>query len=218
MIYFACFELAPKDKETMLKSVQKEASRDAMANLVYLDPSLANEKKFKRKHPEMTDSEMNVYLEAHSRAKLDILKCEPRVHKLCSDVIKNKLDEEKFPFMGERPSKKKKEDEETKGFDLNDMKNKPKVFVFIAGGLSHHEIVSLERLQISSNTRIVPGADQIYSPSEYLGYLETLAKTETLQQFKDEIMQRGKFENTEPLNIESMLGDENLLNVTLDFD
>ena len=28
----------------------------------------------------------------------------------------------------------------------SDMLNRPKVFVFIAGGLSHHEIVSLERL------------------------------------------------------------------------
>jgi len=30
MVYFACFEMAPKDKETMLKSVTKESSRDAM--------------------------------------------------------------------------------------------------------------------------------------------------------------------------------------------
>jgi len=63
--------------------------------------------------------------------------------------------------MGERPaSKKKDDDEETKGMmQLNDMKNKPKVFVFVAGGMSHHEIVSLERLQMSSGTRIVPGSD-----------------------------------------------------------
>lgn len=51
----------------------------------------------------MTDAEFNVYLEAHSRAKLDILKCEPRIHKLCDQIIKGKLDTEKFPFMGEKP-------------------------------------------------------------------------------------------------------------------
>lgn len=94
MVYFACFEMAPKDKETMLKSVQKESSRDAMQNLSYLNPALAKETKFRRKHPEMTDAEMNAYLEAHSRAKLDILKCEPRIHKLCQDIITGRLDSE----------------------------------------------------------------------------------------------------------------------------
>jgi len=157
MIYFSCFEMAPKDKETMLKSVTKETARDAIQNLKYLNPSLENESKFRRKHPEMTDSEMNAYLEAHSRAKLDILKCEPQIHKLCSEIISGRLDAERFPFMGERPSSKRAKEEESKG--LSDMKNKPKVFVFVAGGLSHHEIVSLERLQASSNTRIVPGSD-----------------------------------------------------------
>lgn len=147
MVYFACFEMAPKDKETMLKSVQKESFRDAMQNLTYLNPALAKETKFRRKHPEMTDAEMNVYLEAHSRAKLDILKCEPRIHKLCQDIITGRLDSEQFPFMGERPVTKKSQAED-KGKDVTDMRNKPKVFVFVAGGLSHHEIVSLERLQI----------------------------------------------------------------------
>ena len=65
-----------------------------------------------------------------------------------------RLDVDKFPYMGEKPSKASREE-----FKGSDMKNKPKVFVFIAGGMSHHEIVSLERLQASSNTRIVPGSD-----------------------------------------------------------
>jgi len=30
MVYFACFELAQKDKETMLKSITKEGSREAI--------------------------------------------------------------------------------------------------------------------------------------------------------------------------------------------
>jgi len=41
---------------------------------------------------------MNVYLEAHTKAKLDILKCEPRIVKLCEAIIKGRLDSEKFPF------------------------------------------------------------------------------------------------------------------------
>lgn len=99
-----------------------------------------------------------------------------------------------------------------------EMKNKPKVFVFVAGGLTHHEIVSLERLQLATDTRIVPGSDQIYSPAEYLSYLEVLGKPETLQAFKDETLTRTEFDSAQPMNIDQLMSDENLLNVTLDFD
>lgn len=106
-------------------------------------------------------------MEAHSKAKFEILKCEPKICDLVQDIIKNKLDANLFPFIGERPVPKRSLDEVLRGSVLrggkgkiqSDMLNKPKVFVFVAGGLSHHEIVSLERLQNSFDTRIVPGSD-----------------------------------------------------------
>jgi len=37
MIYFACYDLAARDKLTMLKSIQKESYREAAKNMIYLD-------------------------------------------------------------------------------------------------------------------------------------------------------------------------------------
>lgn len=98
------------------------------------------------------------------------------------------------------------------------MINRPKVFVFVAGGLSHHEIVSLERLQTQLDTRIVPGSDQIISPNDYLSNIETLNKKETLIQFKEDVLGAVKKDNMTDSTAEYNLGDEALLNVTLDFD
>jgi hypothetical protein len=58
MIYFACFDLAPKDKNTLLKSFQKEQHREILSNLDFLDSSLAMATKFRRKHPYMTADEL----------------------------------------------------------------------------------------------------------------------------------------------------------------
>ncbi len=49
IIYFACFDLNTKDKETMLKSVMKESYREAVRNLEYMDAGLrGDQKKFQR--------------------------------------------------------------------------------------------------------------------------------------------------------------------------
>lgn len=130
--------------------------------------------------------------------------------------------------MGERPVPKRSNDQDIlrgatqnrggKGKIVSDMLNRPKVFVFVAGGLSHHEIVSLERLQTQLDTRIVPGSDQIISPNDYLSNIETLNKKETLIQFKEDVMGAVKKDNMTDSTTDYNLGDEALLNVTLDFD
>ena len=61
MIYFACFDLAPKDKNTLLKSFQKEQHREIIQNLDFIDASLATATKFRRKHPIMTAAELQDY-------------------------------------------------------------------------------------------------------------------------------------------------------------
>ena len=61
MIYFACFDLAPKDKNTLNKSLQKEQYREILQNMEFLDHSLASATKFRRKHPVMTLQELQDY-------------------------------------------------------------------------------------------------------------------------------------------------------------
>jgi len=58
MIYFACYDLAPRDKLTMLKSIQKESYREAAKNMIYLDQGMRGEDiKFKRRATEQTREE-----------------------------------------------------------------------------------------------------------------------------------------------------------------
>lgn len=54
MIYFSCYDLNKKDKDTMLKSVDVDLHRLILQNLEYLDQNLAESKKFKRRMEEMT--------------------------------------------------------------------------------------------------------------------------------------------------------------------
>jgi hypothetical protein len=52
MIYFACYDLSARDKDTMLKSIQKESYREAAKNMVFLDAEMRKEdKKFRRRAP-----------------------------------------------------------------------------------------------------------------------------------------------------------------------
>lgn len=64
MIFLCTFDLQPKDRETLLKSIGKESYRDCINNMSHLDDSAAEAvKKFARKDkaPEMTKEELNNY-------------------------------------------------------------------------------------------------------------------------------------------------------------
>lgn len=54
MVYFSVFDLSQKDKDTMLKSLEKESYREIVRNMEYLDVQIAIAQKFKRRYPEMT--------------------------------------------------------------------------------------------------------------------------------------------------------------------
>ena len=54
MVYFACFDLAKKDKDTLVRSIENETHRMVLQNMEYLDSELAESKKFRRRLEEMT--------------------------------------------------------------------------------------------------------------------------------------------------------------------
>jgi hypothetical protein len=60
MIYFACYELNKKDKETLLKSVPKEDHRQMLENFDLIDPSEG--KKLRRRREEMTSDQYSEYI------------------------------------------------------------------------------------------------------------------------------------------------------------
>ena len=61
MVYFACFDLSQKDKDTLLKSIPNEAHRLILKNMEILDSDIGENKKFKRRYPTMTVDEYNEY-------------------------------------------------------------------------------------------------------------------------------------------------------------
>lgn len=105
MVYFSVFDLSQKDKETMLKSLEKESYKEIVRNMEYLDVQIAVAAKFKRRYPEMTQEEFNEYLRKHSQAKFDILKCDPKIVKLLKQMYTGTLDSSVYPFAGELPKK-----------------------------------------------------------------------------------------------------------------
>jgi hypothetical protein len=53
MIYFVCYELIKKDRDTLLKSVESETHRSLLSNIELLDSTMEN-KRYRRRQEEMT--------------------------------------------------------------------------------------------------------------------------------------------------------------------
>ena len=85
----------------------------------------------------------------------------------------------------------------------------------MAGGLSHHEIVSINNLKDEINCQVISGSNQIISPKEFIAQLEVLHKIETEKKFEDEIL-RGELKKEEAQDTDKLLQDDDLDN-TLDY-
>ena len=119
------------------------------------------------------------------------------------------LDPRDYPYMGDQPEKKRKagEDFVSRGAKnikgggrldqaMTDIHNNPRLFVYITGGLSHHEVVNIANLQGEIPAQIIPGSNEIYNVEEYLAQMGSLHKRETLVEFKNKIMTEShQFEN-----------------------
>ena len=112
--------------------------------------------KFRRKHPEMTSDELNAFLSKNTKAKYKTLKCEPKIMKLIRSMHSANLDPIKYPYIGDTPQKKRSKNQISRGAqqirggkinaDVKDIYDNPRLFVFVAGGLSHYEVVSIANL------------------------------------------------------------------------
>ena len=58
----------------------------------------------------------------------------------------------------------------------SDMLENPRIFVYVIGGLSHHEMCSIAELQNKIKAQIVPGSNEIITPNQFLKQLEDLHK------------------------------------------
>lgn len=86
MVYFACFDLSIKDKDTMLKSIPNETHRLILKNMEFIDADMAESKKFGRREEEMTTEEFNEYSRKYSQSDYDILRNEPKICKIIKKI------------------------------------------------------------------------------------------------------------------------------------
>ena len=76
IIYFSNFELPPKDKATMLKSLSEERYRTIVKNLEYIDEKLVDNggNKFRRRFKEYTQDQYIEYQREKSSSEFEILR------------------------------------------------------------------------------------------------------------------------------------------------
>ncbi len=115
------------------------------------------------------------------------------------------LEQKDYPYIDKPKQQKKTREVKKKGaannlgseFDNQDLLENPRIFVFVIGGLSHHEIVSIANLQEVFNAQIIPGSNEILNTKEYLQQLEKLHKKETDAAFLKKAEKPEEFDNDE---------------------
>lgn len=90
---------------------------------------------------------------------------------------------------------------------MNDIHNNPRLFVYVTGGLSHHEVVNIANLQAELPAQIIPGSNEIFTVEEYLTQLNSLHRTETLAEFNSRIMSEAAIYEANEDNEDELLGN-----------
>ncbi len=134
----------------------------------------------------MTPEQVTEYQRKSSQAEYENIRSEPLICELIKQIHDRKIDTGKYPYVVPKveavkkgtKAKKGAKDEGTNEFERNDVIDNPRIFVFVIGGLSHHEIVSIANLQESLNAQVIPGANEIIKPGELMNQLQKLHKKE----------------------------------------
>lgn len=65
----------------------------------YLDPSMSQNKKFRRKKEEMPIDEFNEYARKVSQSDYEITRCHPKICKLIKQINNSDLDTKDYPYI-----------------------------------------------------------------------------------------------------------------------
>lgn len=99
------------------------------------------------------------------------------------------MNEQLYPFVTPPKHAKKEKNKEKKpakgaetfsmladGQNESDLLENPRIFVYVVGGLSHHEMCAIAELQNKIKAQIVPGSNEILTSNQFLKQLEELHK------------------------------------------
>jgi hypothetical protein len=190
MIYFSCYEVPEKDMNTLLSTLNVNF-HDACYNLRHIIYS-SNSGMIRRRTPVMDDDAFADYSDKLASTEYEILKSTPTIAKLCQLSSENDLDQGMFPYIGESPdieskfghnkidghSKMKGRARWRKGGKKEGSGNESKIIIFVIGGLSHHEIVALTKLQKDKdiNNIIIQGGSKIISSNEFVNHVKKMTE------------------------------------------
>ena len=128
---------------------------------------MAESKKFRRRLDEMSAEQFNDYARKLSQSNYDILRAEPKLAKLIRQIHEDSIDTKEYPYIDKPKQAKKQKDVKKRGaannlsaeFETQDLLENPRIFVFVFGGLTHHEMCSIQNLQETLNAQIIPGSN-----------------------------------------------------------
>ena len=187
----------------MITSIQNDSYEQILENLPYVFPEFEEGKKLQRRIPKITEAEFSAYRKKLEDSKHDILKSTPKISKIAIDTSNNELSTEEFPFVGDAPEgakKSKKGRFAKRNNDISDIMQNPRIIFFVIGGLSHHELVSLHKIQQEGviQCQIISGSTNIMRPNEFLTMLKDVhkhtLKDNPFSSMAESVFQKAKFE------------------------
>lgn len=188
MIYFACYEVPEGDMKTLLSTLSHE-HHEACMNMHYIlgKPSSGL---IRRRVEVMDKNEFRDYSDRLASTDYEILKTTPAIVKLAQLAQENTLDQGVFPYVGEQPENMNRFGHskingysKMKGKLRRRWQNKKdgavpehKLLIFVIGGLSHHEIVALNKMQEEKeiDCLIIQGGTHIFTPNQFVSQVKHL--------------------------------------------
>ncbi|CAI2361502.1 unnamed protein product [Moneuplotes crassus] len=188
LLYFTCYEVSDKDAKSLISTLGQDG-QVACENLKLILGS-SSSGFIRRRVPVMDIDEFGDYSDRLASTEYEILKTTPSITKIAKSASEQNLDVGVFPFLGDQPdgtdnfgTAKIEGRSKFKGRARWRGKNKKdasavenKLIIFVIGGLSHHELVALNKLQNDHEVdcTIVPGGNLIFTPTEFLEQLQDI--------------------------------------------
>jgi hypothetical protein len=218
MIYFSCYEVPEKDMTTLLSTLSS-SYHDACYNLKHIFGS-AGSGMIRRRAPVMDDDDFTDYSDKLASTEYEILKSTPTIAKLCALASENDLDKGMFPYVGDSPdiknkfghskidghSKMKGRARWRKGGKKEGGSDDSKIIIFVIGGLSHHEIVALTKLQKDKDISniIIQGGTKILTCSEFVNHVKRLTEKKITNVLDGLVVGEGSIIDHDQIGIDLM--------------
>ena len=190
LLYLAAYEIPEKDVHTLISTLSDDY-HDAAIN-IYSITGVPSSGLIRRRIEVMDKNEFREYSDKLAQTDYEILRTTPTIVKLVHLAQDNLLDQGLFPFIGDIPESDNKFGH-SKINGLSKMKGKmrgrwqnntssnaptSKLMIFIIGGISHHEIVELNRIQESRDISwvIIQGGTKVFTPKDFLNQINAMSK------------------------------------------